>query len=46
MNLLIAVSFEVSLFFCIKHFFKPKNEHSLNCFVSLALKFPIPFLYK
>lgn len=27
-------------------FFLPKNEHSLNCFVSLALKFPIPFLYK
>ena len=23
-------------------FFLPKNEHSLNCFVSLALKFPLP----
>lgn len=46
MNLLIAVSFEVSLFFCIKHFFKPKNEHSLNCFVSLVLNFHIFFLYE
>ncbi len=27
-------------------FFLSKNEHSLNCFVSLALKFPLPFLYK
>ena len=27
-------------------FFLPKNEHSPNCFVSLALKFLIPFLYK
>lgn len=27
-------------------FFLPKNEHSLNCFVSLVLKFPLPFLYK
>ncbi len=24
-------------------FFLHKNEHSLNCFVSLALKFPLPF---
>lgn len=27
-------------------FFLSKNEHSPNCFVSLALKFPLPFLYK
>ncbi len=27
-------------------FFLPKNEHSPNCFVSLVLKFHLPFLYK
>lgn len=27
-------------------FFLPKNEHFPNCFVSLAFKFPLPFLYK
>nr|DAE94414.1 MAG TPA: hypothetical protein [Bacteriophage sp.] len=31
---------------CSHAFFLPKNEHSLDCFVSLALKFPLPFLYK
>nr|DAM72514.1 MAG TPA: hypothetical protein [Caudoviricetes sp.] len=32
--------------FILHYLFLPKNEHSLNCFVSLALKFPLPFLYK
>lgn len=27
-------------------FFLPKNEHSPNCFVSLALKLSFLFLYK
>lgn len=31
---------------CSHAFFLPKNEHSLNCFVSLCLKFSILFLYK
>nr|DAM07473.1 MAG TPA: hypothetical protein [Caudoviricetes sp.] len=35
------MSFEVPLFS-----FSLKNEHFSNCFVSLALKFPLPFLYK
>lgn len=26
--------------------FLPKNEHFYNCFVSLALKFSLPFFYK
>lgn len=27
-------------------FILPKNEHFPNCFVSLALKFPLLFFYK
>nr|DAO25256.1 MAG TPA: hypothetical protein [Bacteriophage sp.] len=41
MTNLVAVSFEVPLFS-----FSLKNKHSPNCFVSLALKFHLPFLYK
>lgn len=33
-------------YFSSHAFFLSKNKHSLNCFVSLALKFPLPFLYK
>ena len=33
-------------YFSSHAFFLPKNKHSPNCFVSLALKFPISFLYK
>lgn len=28
----------------IHAFFLPKNEHSLNCFVSLTLKFPPAYI--